>query len=581
MPLRSATGPSRSRTARVDPITDAPTEFMPDYELPNIAKPAKVKKNQVLLVANGDLRHSANRRCWPAQQAMEEELRHAVKQLGYELVRAHPLKSDEGHGFIASQHEGMQVFAEIDPKARLIVAEAVWQYSHHLLHGLLSHEGPLLTVANWSGTWPGLVGMLNLNASLSKAGCKYSSLWSEDFGEKSFLRNLSRWLERGAVKHKTDHVVPWKDVRVGVAERRLGERLADQLRREKAIMGVFDEGCMGMFNAIIPDELLNPTGVFKERLSQSALYYETMRTADAEATAVRHWLNQRGMRFHTGRNPAEDLTDDQIQQQCKMYIAALRIADDFGCHTIGIQYQQGLKDLLPASDLVEGMLNNADRPPVASRDGRRVLYEGQPLVHFNEVDECAGLDGLMTYRIHKAMRQPVENTLHDLRWGDYDRSKSTEDYVWVFLISGAAPPAHFIGGWGGASSERQPAMYFPSGGGTLKGISKPGEIVWSRIFIEAGRLCMDLGRAKVVELPREETQRRWQATTSEWPIMHAVTYGISRDQMMARHKSNHLQVAYAHSAAEADKALLAKAALAAALDIEVSLCGTKKNGADW
>ena len=37
-------------------------------------------------------------------------------------------------------------------------------------------------------------------------------------------------------------------------------------------MGIFDEGCMGMYNAIIPDELLHATGVFKERLSQSALY---------------------------------------------------------------------------------------------------------------------------------------------------------------------------------------------------------------------------------------------------------------------------------------------------------------------
>jgi hypothetical protein len=27
---------------------------------------------------------------------------------------------------------------------------------------------------------------------------------------------------------------------------------------------------MGMYNAIIPDELLHPTGVYKERLSQSA-----------------------------------------------------------------------------------------------------------------------------------------------------------------------------------------------------------------------------------------------------------------------------------------------------------------------
>ena len=44
-------------------------------------------------------------------------------------------------------------------------------------------------------------------------------------------------------------------------------------------MGVFDEGCMGMYNAIIPDELLHPTGVFKERLSQSALYAEMLRRA--------------------------------------------------------------------------------------------------------------------------------------------------------------------------------------------------------------------------------------------------------------------------------------------------------------
>ncbi len=155
------------------------------------------------------------------------------------------------------------------------------------------------------------------------------------------------------------------------------------------------------------------------------------------------------------------------------------------------------------------------------------------------------------------------------------------DYVWVFLISGAAPPAHFIGGWNGASSERQPPMYFRLGGGTLKGISKPGEIVWSRVFIDDGELNMDLGRAGVVELPAEETNRRWQATTPQWPIMHAVTYGISRDQMMARHKSNHIQVAYANSADEADQACLTKAALANRLGLDVALCGTRKDGQPW
>jgi hypothetical protein len=257
------------------------------------------------------------------------------------------------------------------------------------------------------------------------------------------------------------------------------------------------------------------------------------------------------------------------------------MADEFGCATIGIQYQQGLKDLLPASDLVEGTLNDSVRPPVRSSDGMRELYAGEPLPHFNEVDECAGLDGLMTYRLHKALGQPVENTLHDLRWGDRDASGTTDEYVWVFEISGSAPPSHFINGWRGAVGERQPAMYFRLGGSTIKGISKPGEIVWSRIYIEDDRLNMDLGRAKVIELPLAETERRWNATTPQWPIMHAVTYGVSRDQMMAKHKANHIQVAYANDEKGADSAMLAKAAMAAGLGINVNVCGTRRGGKGW
>jgi hypothetical protein len=553
---------------------------MPAYAFPATTKATKLKKKQVQLIANGDLRLSANQKCWPEQKKMEATLSAAVADLGYEVVRAHPYKEDQKHGFISSQKEGLDVFKTIDPDAPLIVAETVWQYSHHMA-GLMSHRGPILTVANWSGTWPGLVGMLNLNGSLTKAGVKYSTIWSEDFTDDLFRNYLHTWLKTGQAKHKINHTTKFKNIKIGGKEQKLAHTLAKQLKHEKAIMGVFDEGCMGMFNAIIPDALLNPLGVFKERLSQSALYYETTQVSDEEAAEVRRWYEERGLKFVTGPSEQENLTDAQIQQQCKMYIAAVRIADDFGCNTIGIQYQQGLKDLLPASDLVEGTLNNADRPPVRSRDGSRVLFDGEPIPHFNEVDECAGLDGLITYRVHKAMGQPVENTLHDLRWGDPDHSGTTDEYVWVFLISGSAPPAHFIGGWKGASSERQPSMYFRLGGGTLKGVSKPGEIVWSRFYIEDGKIKLDIGRAGVIELPEAETRRRWEATTPQWPIMHAVTYGVSRDQMMARHKANHIQVAYANSADEADKAMLVKAAMAAELGVEVHVCGTKKNGKSW
>jgi hypothetical protein len=576
---------------------------------PERLKPRRAGKREVLLVANGDLRLSANQKCWPAQKQLEDALAAAVADAGYELIRAHPVDDKAGHGFIGSQSEGMRVFAEIDPDARLIVAEAVWQYSHHLLAGLISHKGPILTAANWSGTWPGLVGLLNLNASLTKAGVSYDSIWADDYGDGAVRKRLATWLRKGHLKYNTSHVTRFRDVKVKSGIRKVGERLAKQLRREKAILGVFDEGCMGMYNAILPDELLFPLGVYKERLSQSALYYESRQVSDADAAAVRAWLEQKGLKFEIGPDHATDLTDAQIQMQCRMYIAAVRLADDFGCASIGIQYQQGLKDLMPASDLVEGMLNNRERPPVHSRDGSRELYTGEPLPHFNEVDECAGLDGLMTYRLHTALGQPVENTLHDLRYGapaipvrlpssetgphtlpsppapggegSGVRGAADKPFVWVLMISGAAPPAHFIDGWAGATSVRQPPMYFPSGGGTLRGVSRPGEIIWSRVYVAGGRLRMDLGRGEVVNLPAEETERRWQATTPQWPIMHAVTYGVSRDQMMARHKSNHIQVAYASDADAADRALLAKACMVEELGMDVSLCGTRKGERPW
>lgn len=535
----------------------------------------------VLLIANGDLRLSANQNCWAAQKDMEAALTKAVAEQGYTLKRAHPYIKEKKHGFIDSQKDGMCVFAGIDPKTPIIVAEAVWQYSHHILHGLISHEAPILTVANWSGTWPGLVGMLNLNGSLTKAGVDYSTLWSDDFTDRYFKTRLKKWLDTGKCTHRTNHVKPLSRIKLPAAAKNRGEKLAATLQKDKAIMGVFDEGCMGMFNAIIPDHLLNPTGVYKERLSQSALYYEMTQVKKKEAKAVRDWYDKKGMTFHTGKKHKKHLTEAQILDQCRMYIAAVRIADDFGCATIGIQYQQGLKDLSPASDLVEGTLNNTDRPPVFSRDGKRELYKGQAIPHFNEVDECAGLDGLMTKRVHDAMKLPPENTLHDLRWGDVDRSGTVEDYVWVFLISGSAPPAHHINGWKGSDGLRQPAMYFPNGGSTLRGIAKPGEIVWSRVYMEDDKLKMDLGRAGVVKLPKAETQRRWKETTEQWPIMHAVTYGITREQMMARHKANHIQCAYAKDARSADAAMLTKAAMARALGMDVAICGTRKDGKGW
>src|SRR3954467_15975926 len=162
--------------------------------------------DDVYLIASGDLRLSANQQCWPAQRAMETALAAAIETPGRRLSRAHSVKEAQRHGFIASQREGIEVFKSIPTDAPLVVAEAVCQYSHHVLAGLTTHRGPILTVANWSGQWPGLVGLLNLNACLMKAGVRYSTIWIEDFRDEFFVEKLREWIATGKIEHETSHV---------------------------------------------------------------------------------------------------------------------------------------------------------------------------------------------------------------------------------------------------------------------------------------------------------------------------------------------------------------------------------------
>jgi hypothetical protein len=545
---------------------------MSSYVVPAIKVPIPAEENEVLLIASGDLRQSSNKMCWPAQAAVEQKLTEAFKQEGIVLRRAHPYIEKLGHGFIYNQRMGMDVFTTIHPNAPIVVAEAVWQYSNNVLAGLQSHRGPILTIANWSGQWPGLVGMLNLNACLYKAGVQFSTIWSKDFDDEFFRKGLQQWLHSRKIDHDTSQVRELDLSRLPKPELELGVGLAKALKACKAIIGVFDEGCMGMSNAIIEDNLLNPTGVYKERLSQSSLVAAMREVSNAEAQEIRTWLDKAGLTFHTGANEETDLTDHQILEQCKMYIAALRIADEFGCDAIGIQYQQGLRDLTPASDLVEGLLNNVERPPAFDKAGKE-LFRGNALPHFNEVDECAGLDALITNRVWSAMGFDPATTLHDLRWGEHYKGDGLDDFVWLLQISGACPASHFAEGYKEAVSERQPPMYFRLGGGTLKGVCKPGPIVWSRVFVEDGELHVDMGQATVVELPQAETERRWKSVTSQWPIMHMVLHGVSRDQLMARHRANHMNVTYAPTPEAAHRALAAKASMMAELGIRVHLCG--------
>jgi hypothetical protein len=121
-----------------------------------------------------------------------------------------------------------------------------------------------------------------------------------------------------------------------------------------------------------------PTGVYKERLSQSALYYGATQVSDAEARAVYQWLPTKGMKFHlgTGRGDrahrgAGPLAVQDLHRR-RAHRRRVRLRDHR--HPIPAGPQGS-----PARQRSRrGHLNNTDRPPVKNADGE-VIRAGEPL----------------------------------------------------------------------------------------------------------------------------------------------------------------------------------------------------------
>ena len=557
-------------------------------ESPEVFRPGA---RQVLLVANGDRRRTANLACQKAQLECERQLREAFRAAGYELVRAHPeVDPDLGHGFIETQNQGREIFARIPKDAPLVVAEAVWQYSNHIVYNLWEQRGPILVASNFNGTWPGLVGALGLEACLTrhKFGPRqkgHSLLWSsERFEDELSKKKLAAWLSSGRIDHGLGHVRRFDPQAHGKykAAIEFGRKAAESFHARPKIIGLYDPLCMGMINAAFDERDMVGTGIQLQRLNQSDLYARMQDVPAGEALGLVKWLVDRGFRLTIGANPFTDITEKAVLESGRMYAAIVRHVAEEGLDGVGIAYQLGLARLTAASDLVEAMLNSTLRPPVEYR-GRRVL-DGEPVMCANEADMGCAVDQTLSKAVYRGTGLTPrwwETTQHDVRWGDLYKGNGSfggkeieiEAFIWAFELSGNTPAGHVEGGWAGMEAVRQPYDYFIENGICTKGLARPGELVWSRVYLDEGRFCLDLGRGAAVTLPAEESSRRWRATTQEWPLMHGLLYGVSRDGLMAKHKSNHITVSYAPDAAMANEVMFAKAALAAELGFEVNLCG--------
>jgi len=285
---------------------------------------------------------------------------------------------------------------------------------------------------------------------------------------------------------------------------------------------------MGMINGYFGPRLLNRHGFTEHKIDQAWIIDRGKRIEEKRIDAALAFVKEKGVTFHYGGDFDERATREQLRD----YLAVLDLVHEFEADCIGWQYQLGLIPLRPPSDLAEGLFNSACRP---ESDGRAIMCA-------TEADQGNVVPMEMMKRLLEKKGLHPAVMFHDVRWGATHEGR----FLWVLLNSGSCGAYafnHDPATLRGVHSYRQPALYFPTPGGTFAGESLPGKMTWARAYIRGGVLWMDVGRGEVVKLPPDVRDAWWEGTTREWPFM-AADMGISRDTLMAHYLSNHVAVAY-------------------------------------
>jgi len=478
---------------------------------------------KVALFWPGDYRPRPNELALPNIEEATQQLEKALKKLGRSPWRV--------PGFLTKPHEAIERLGPVeDPMIGVFVH---WVYGPHTTDGVVGKENPLLLVSNFSGQWPGLVGLLNTGACLESVGRAFSRAWTDapDWSaDAAFMDRLEEWLSTGRIDYPRDEI----SLSAAVSEpaARTARQVAADLRRRRALALMLGDTSMGMINGYFGPRLLNPIGFTEHKVDQAWLLDRGRRVDPKRIEAAYKFVCEKGVTFHYGEAGAEDFDAAATKEQLRDYLAVLDLIEEFRADCLGWQYQLGLVPLRPPSDFAEGLLNSACRPE----------SNGEPVICSTEADQGNLVPMELMKRLLKAKGLPPAVMFHDVRWGGGHEGR----FVWVMLNSGSCSAFafnHRMDSLAGVHSWRQPAQYFPRPGGTFAGEALPGAVTWARTYLQGGRLWMDVGRGEVVKLPAEKREAWWGGTTREWPFM-PTDLGVSRDTVMAHYLSNHVAIAY-------------------------------------
>ena len=478
---------------------------------------------KIALFWPGDARAKPNEVAIPSIEAATMQLERALQKLGHTPYRV--------EGFLSKPHESIEKLGPIDDP--MIGVCVHWFYGPHTTDGVVGKDNPLLLASNFSGRWPGLVGLLNTGACLESLGRPFSRIWSDanDFSaDPTFMDRLSEFCQTGKVRYEESAIRYHAPMSAEASAR--AQKVASEIRRRRILMLMLGDTSMGMINGYFGPRLLNKHGFAEHKIDQAWIIDRGRRIESSRIDEALRFVKEKGVTFHWGEKDAEDFDENATREQLRDYLAVLDMVNEYKADCMGWQYQLGLIPLRPPSDFAEGLFNSACRPE----------SNGTTIACATEADQGNVMPMEMMKRLlrEKGLHEAV--MFHDVRWGAMFEGR----FLWVLLNSGSCgayafnhDPETLIG----VHTYRQPSMYFPTPGGTFAGESLPGAMTWARAYIKDGVLWMDIGKGEVVKLPPEIRDSWWEGTTRQWPFM-AADMGIGRDTLMAHYLSNHVAVSY-------------------------------------
>ena len=472
----------------------------------------------------GDYRAAPN--SWAKAQSEQTTSRiiDALRKLGRE-----PYVID---GYLTRPAEAISKLGPIDDP--LIGIFVHWAYAPHTVDGVVGKTSPLLLASNFSGTWPGLVALLNTAASLESVGRHASRVWTDadDWtAQPHVMERLDQWCSTGRIDYDSGEIR--ENASVCEPAQTLADGVFERIQTKRILALMLGDTSMGMINGYFGPRLLYPIGFSEHKIDQAWIIDRGRSIKHSRIEEAFRHVVDRGVEFHWGEADAEDFSPETTKEQLRGYLTVLDLLDEFRADCVGWQYQLGLLKLLPPSDFAEGLLNSHARP-----EG-----DGSVVIAATEADQGNLVPMELMKRLLEAKGLPGAVMFHDVRWGGVHDGR----FLWVLLNSGSCGAYafnHDTTSLRGTHSYRQPKGYFPIPGGTFAGESLPGALTWSRSWIDRdGKLVMDLGRGESIKLPEDVRERWWRGTTRQWPFM-AADLGCSMETIMAHYMSNHIAVAY-------------------------------------